>query len=109
LQPRITKTLLDALLDLSKPLTTHYGAIVGLSALGHYVIQLLVLPNLKTYIKLLEPELNSAAPIKRMEARKCFEALLVTTIFFFFFFGFFSIQLENLVLGLTMLLIPYTT
>ncbi len=31
LQPRITKTLVRALLDPGKPLTTHYGAIVGIS------------------------------------------------------------------------------
>jgi len=33
LQPRVTKTLLHAFLDPKKPLTTHYGAIVGLSKL----------------------------------------------------------------------------
>ncbi len=31
LQPRITKTLVAAFLDPNKPLTTHYGAIEGLS------------------------------------------------------------------------------
>ncbi len=31
LQPRITKTLVQAFLDPAKPLTTHYGAIVGLA------------------------------------------------------------------------------
>ncbi len=77
LQPRITKTLLHAFADLTRPLTTHYGAIVGLSALGHYVIQLLILPNLRAYVKLLEPELNSESPIRRTEARKCYGALLV--------------------------------
>lgn len=34
IQPRITKTLTHALQDFSKPLTTHYGAIVGIAALG---------------------------------------------------------------------------
>ena len=40
LQPRVTRTLLGALLDVQRPLTTHYGAIIGLarsacSALTH--------------------------------------------------------------------------
>jgi hypothetical protein len=77
LQPRITKTLINAFLDLSRPLTTHYGAIVGLSSLGHYVTQLLILPNLKSYLTLLEPELNGTNTIRRLEAKKCYGALLV--------------------------------
>jgi hypothetical protein len=77
LQPRITKTLINAFLDLSRPLTTHYGAIVGLSSLGHYVTQLLILPNLKSYLTLLEPELNGTNAIRRLEAKKCYGALLV--------------------------------
>lgn len=76
LQPRITKTLINAFLDLSRPLTTHYGAIVGLSSLGHYVTQLLILPNLKSYLTLLEPELNGTNAIRRLEAKKCYGALL---------------------------------
>jgi len=76
LQPRITKTLLHAFLDPTKALTTHYGAIVGLSTLGPYVIELLVLPNISHYYSLLQPELNSPNPIKCLEARKCYAALL---------------------------------
>ena len=34
LQPKITKTLLTAFLEPTKPLTTHFGAVVALSALG---------------------------------------------------------------------------
>jgi len=37
LQQRITTTLMHAFLDASKPLTTNYGAVVGLSALGAQV------------------------------------------------------------------------
>ncbi|KAL6057925.1 histone H4-like TAF Taf6, SAGA complex subunit [Balamuthia mandrillaris] len=76
LQPRVSKTLLDAFMDLTKPLTTHYGAIVGLTALGHHVVQLLILPNLSSYLRLLEPELQSEASMKRLEARRCYGALL---------------------------------
>jgi hypothetical protein len=46
LQPRVTQTLLGALRDRSKPLTTHYGAIVGLAALGAHVVHGLLLPEL---------------------------------------------------------------
>eukprot|EP01102_Stenamoeba_stenopodia_P017977 TRINITY_DN652_c0_g1_i2.p1 TRINITY_DN652_c0_g1~~TRINITY_DN652_c0_g1_i2.p1 ORF type:complete len:498 (-),score=138.83 TRINITY_DN652_c0_g1_i2:28-1521(-) len=78
LQGRITKTLVHAFLDPTKPLTTHYGAISGLSALGVHVIQLLLLPNLAAYYRLLEPELNPDNPnqMKLFEARKVHSALL---------------------------------
>jgi hypothetical protein len=95
LQPRITKTLLHAFLDPTKPLTTHYGAVVGLSALGIYVIQLLLLPNIASYHRLLESELSPSNPNQQkfFEARKVNDALLVKspprafclTLFFFFF------------------------
>ena len=42
---------MNAFLDVQKPLTSHYGALVGLSALGDRVVQLLILPNLKVYIE----------------------------------------------------------
>eukprot|EP00697_Spironema_sp_BW2_P003425 gnl/Spiro4/14570_TR7852_c0_g1_i1.p1 gnl/Spiro4/14570_TR7852_c0_g1~~gnl/Spiro4/14570_TR7852_c0_g1_i1.p1 ORF type:complete len:564 (-),score=137.22 gnl/Spiro4/14570_TR7852_c0_g1_i1:8-1639(-) len=58
LQPRVTKTLLHALLDPSRPLTTHFGAIVGLCALGHYVVRLLLIPNVTAYYRILEPHLS---------------------------------------------------
>ena len=50
LQPRITKTLVHAWLDSSKPLATHYGAIKGLTGLGRHTIQLLLVPNLAMYV-----------------------------------------------------------
>ena len=76
LQPRITKTLFHAYLDTSKPLTTHYGAIIGLEALGPATVKMLLLPNISTYLKLLQPELNSENPVRVIEARKCYNALL---------------------------------
>eukprot|EP01027_Heterolobosea_sp_BB2_P017219 GEZU01024416.1.p1 GENE.GEZU01024416.1~~GEZU01024416.1.p1 ORF type:complete len:501 (-),score=37.46 GEZU01024416.1:103-1605(-) len=88
LQPRITKTLLMAFLDPSKPLTTHYGAIVGMNALGPHVTQLLLLEqarnsNLVAFSKLLEPELNSTNPARKLEALKCYGALLDAATTFF--------------------------
>jgi hypothetical protein len=77
LQPRVSKTLLHAFLDPKKPLTTHYGAIVGLSKLGPNVIHLLILPNLGAYFRLLQPVLADTSAIKQLEAQKCHDALLV--------------------------------
>ncbi|KAF9437532.1 hypothetical protein BGZ76_000348 [Entomortierella beljakovae] len=96
LQPRITRTLLRAFLDPEKPFTTHYGAILGLSRMGNEVFKTLVVPNLKTYSHVMEPELlgsgldqndsfmeveadhleGSASAIKRNEALHCSDALL---------------------------------
>ena len=80
LQPRITKTLLSAFVNPSRPLTTHYGAVVALTALGPHTIHTLLLPNLRSYMNKLEPELSSAAqnnPRKRAEAAKCHGALMM--------------------------------
>jgi transcription initiation factor TFIID subunit 6 len=79
LQPRVTRTLLRAFLDPLKSLTTHYGAIVGLSALGSNILKALLMPNTKAYVDLLRPELTrpDANPIKRDEAQHCFDMLKV--------------------------------
>ncbi|KAL0091242.1 TATA box binding protein associated factor [Phycomyces blakesleeanus] len=77
LQPRITKTLLRALLDPARPLTTHYGAIVGLDQLGPEVTRVLVAPNIKFYAETcLKSALVSSSPIRKLEAQKCKEALV---------------------------------
>lgn len=76
LQTRVAKTLLKTFLDPLKALTTHYGAIVGLSALGPSVTKALILPNLKDYMKILLPAIEDKNDeIRHMEAQKCFEAL----------------------------------
>lgn len=77
LKPRISKTLLHAFLDTSKPLSTHYGGIVGLSALGPHTVQVLVLPNVSAYMKMLQPELEAGGQ-RGFEATKCYNALLTT-------------------------------
>eukprot|EP00761_Pharyngomonas_kirbyi_P000328 gb/GECH01000328.1/.p1 GENE.gb/GECH01000328.1/~~gb/GECH01000328.1/.p1 ORF type:complete len:572 (+),score=78.98 gb/GECH01000328.1/:1-1716(+) len=88
LQPRITKTMLHAFLDTERPHTTHYGAIVGLTALGPHVTQLLLLEpprscNLVVFVRMLGPHLLSDSPVQRLEAMKCYGALLraATTLF----------------------------
>ncbi|KAJ1279263.1 hypothetical protein BS78_04G142300 [Paspalum vaginatum] len=79
LQNRLTKTLIHAFLDPAKSLTQHYGAIQGISALGPSAIRLLLLPNLVTYMQLLEPELQlekQKNEMKRKEAWRVYGALL---------------------------------
>ncbi|ONK79068.1 uncharacterized protein A4U43_C01F2570 [Asparagus officinalis] len=79
LQSRLTKTLIHAFLDPSKALTQHYGAVQGLSALGPSVVRLLILPNLETYLQLLQPEMlleKQKNEMKRKEAWRVYGALL---------------------------------
>eukprot|EP01133_Synstelium_polycarpum_P016865 gene16865-20050_t len=58
LQGRITKTLVKCLHDTTKPLTSHYGAIVGLTALGRQSIQFLLIPHIPKYNKLIDHKLK---------------------------------------------------
>ncbi|EEF33418.1 transcription initiation factor tfiid, putative [Ricinus communis] len=79
LQTRLTKTLLNALFDPKRSLTQHYGAIQGLAALGPNVVRFLVLPNLKPYLQVLEPEMlleKQKNEMKRHEAWLVYGALL---------------------------------
>jgi len=76
LQLRVSKTLLQAFLDTSKPFSTHFGAIIGIAALGAEVVQSLLLPHITTYYKSLEKELSSQDAQKKIEAQNCFSALL---------------------------------
>jgi len=79
LQPRIAKTLIDAFKDRSKPLTTHYGAILGLAALGPRVVELLLLPHIEEYCRTIESDMKIDDQSRSVEARKCYEVLLKTT------------------------------
>jgi transcription initiation factor TFIID subunit 6 len=74
LQPRVTKTLLHALLDPTKSLATHYGAIRGLTELGPMVIEVLLMPNVVAYVDALRPHRDVNSPNKA-DAERCFEAL----------------------------------
>lgn len=66
LQPRIIRTLLKAFRDASKPLTTHYGAVVGLAAMGHLAVREVLVPHLQhclsALLPLLETDLGSDPP-----------------------------------------------
>lgn len=87
LYKRITKSLLHALLDPNKPRATHYGAIIGIHALGIQSCQLLLLnpvgnSNLKAFYQYLEPELSSSDIQKKSDALMCYHALLGASTYF---------------------------
>lgn len=77
-QSRVTKTFLQALSDPQKPLTTHYGAMVGLGCLGQHVVDTFLKRRLRDYaVKittlLKEPRLK---PVRRFEAAKMYGSML---------------------------------
>lgn len=77
LQPRVSKTLLHAIMDPGKPFTTSYGAIVGLSLLGDEVIKILIFPIVKPFSSRIEAEIKSGTKPSRIEeAKRCQNALL---------------------------------
>lgn len=76
LQPRICKTLVAALLDASKPLTTHYGAIRAISALGSASREQLLFPNLATLVPFYQASRDDGNALRRMEAGRVLNALL---------------------------------
>ena len=66
--------LIKALADSSKPLATHYGAVVGLAALGPRPVQTLLLPALSPYMAHLSA--LQQQPQHRAEALRVYGALL---------------------------------
>ncbi|GAX80021.1 hypothetical protein CEUSTIGMA_g7460.t1 [Chlamydomonas eustigma] len=69
-QPRISKTLLKSFLDSNKPLATHYGAVIGLAALGHATVSHLLIPHLYNYMLRLRPFLEGSPVSKVLESQK---------------------------------------
>jgi len=59
LQSRVTKQLHSALINPRRPMSTQYGAVVGLAALGPRVTQLLVLPHTAQLLRRLDKPLSS--------------------------------------------------
>ncbi|KJE92714.1 transcription initiation factor TFIID complex 60 kDa subunit [Capsaspora owczarzaki ATCC 30864] len=80
LQPRTAKTLLKVFLDPHKPLTSHFGAVVGLEHLGAETISALILPNFASYVALLalkrDPSIPENVLTVREEAERVHGALL---------------------------------
>lgn len=77
LKKRFVVTLLNALNSLNRPLTTHYGAIIGFTALGSLTINKTIVPKLPTYAKNIVKVLDSAGTnkVRRKEAAKVYFAL----------------------------------
>ncbi|KAL1849829.1 histone H4-like TAF Taf6, SAGA complex subunit [Paecilomyces lecythidis] len=76
LKPRLARSCLKNFLDPAKPFGTHYGAIIGLHAIGGPdVVRELILPNLKLYEQLLRDGLSDDNP-RKPEAEKVLQALL---------------------------------
>ena len=84
--PRIIKTLTKTLLDSEKPLTSHYGAIVGLTSLGSQSIEVSLIPKMEGYINALAPTTDQERndPHRELEITKCYEALKVITFLYFY-------------------------
>ncbi|XP_066910948.1 transcription initiation factor TFIID subunit 6-like [Clytia hemisphaerica] len=76
IQPRITKSL-SLSLDMEKaPLSTHYGALAGLSELGFEVIKSIVLPRIKSESGLIKEAINGNNSAEK-KAAEHLQALLV--------------------------------
>lgn len=79
LQPRISSTLENALINPEKPLTTHYGAIVGLGFLGFRVVESIFVPHLMKYSELVEAVLekyqDKPNSVRRLQAAKVYGAM----------------------------------
>ncbi|XP_029633887.1 transcription initiation factor TFIID subunit 6b [Octopus sinensis] len=74
------KSLKEVVCDLTKPFCSHYGAVMGLLALGTKAIEEVLLPQLKVYM----PHLNSfmedttlSSTLVRTDAYKVYGALLL--------------------------------
>lgn len=76
LKPRLARSCLKNFLDPKKPFGTHYGAILGLQAVGGpEVVRALVVPNLRDFEELLKEELDGNGA-KKEEAEKVIAAIL---------------------------------
>ncbi|KAJ5536533.1 Transcription initiation factor TFIID subunit 6 [Penicillium frequentans] len=75
LKPRLVRSCLKSFLDPSKPFGAHYGAVIGMQAVGGAeVIRVLMIPNLSEYSKLLSDGLEDSA--RRPAAERVLNALL---------------------------------
>ena len=76
IQTRITKTMIGALLDTTKSLAAHYGAIVTLGGLGNNVIDALLIGSVKPYTPFLQAKMADADQQIRDDAIKVHDAFL---------------------------------
>ncbi|KKY15913.1 putative transcription initiation factor tfiid complex 60 kda subunit [Phaeomoniella chlamydospora] len=76
LKQRLARSCLKNFLDPNKPYGTHYGAILGLEAVGGAeVVRALVIPNLKEYESLIREEIQANGP-RKAEGEKVLGAIL---------------------------------
>ena len=76
LKPRLARSCLKTFLDPSKPFGAHYGAIIGIHAVGGAeAMRVLVLPNVPTYGNLLKDGMADDSA-RRPEAERVLEGLL---------------------------------
>lgn len=80
LKARVTRTLLRALLDPSKPVGTHYGALIGLEKLKAEIIKLALVGNLKAWYKLIIKESDKKQVEKDILKNKVIEILALLKI-----------------------------
>lgn len=65
LKPRLARTCLKHFLDPNKPFAVHYGAILGLQAIGgRESVRVLIMPNLREYGKLLQEAIEGNTSAK---------------------------------------------
>merc|ERR1719272_605069 len=76
IQTRITKTMIGALLDTTKSLAAHYGAIVTLGGLGNNVIDALLIDSVKPYTPFLQAKMADADQQIQDDAIKVHDAFL---------------------------------
>lgn len=79
LKPRLARSCLKHFLDPKKPYGTHYGAILGLQAVGGAeVVRALILPNLREYDELVRDDYlqEEGSSVKKAEAEKVVAALM---------------------------------
>lgn len=76
LQPRLAKTLVGALLDFARPLTTHYGAIKGIAALGKAARSTLLFSNLAQYVPFVAAAKEEGSALRKSEAARVLALLI---------------------------------
>lgn len=76
-ETRITKTMISALLDVNKPLATHFGAVVTLSSLGPNVLDAILIDSMEVYYRFLNTQLSHKDRRIKEDAAEVDKALLV--------------------------------
>lgn len=77
---QVLLTLQKVLVDPVRPLCSHYGAVVGLSALGWKAVERVLLPHLHTYWSNLQPVLDDCSVSNgqvKADAHKVYGAIMV--------------------------------